>query len=75
VEDSFNKRGYDKTLWHTLSDSLFKECIKDSYWQNRVANMQKPIAKLQKSRCKIAKPIPNIYTTDNIDILDGIEIY
>jgi len=70
IEGSYNKKGYDKTLWHTLSDSLLKECIKDSYWKNR---MRKPIANLQKGRCKSATPIPNINTT--IDILDEIEPY
>jgi hypothetical protein len=75
LEDSFNKMGYDRTLWHTLSDALLNDCIRDSYWKNRVTKMQEPVANVQKSHCKSATPIPYIYTTDNIDVLDGIEPY
>jgi hypothetical protein len=51
--DSFNKRGYDKTLWHTLSDAELRSCLRDEYWKKRMAE-------LQSTHCGIAKPIPNI---------------
>ena len=72
IEDSFNRKGYDKTLWHTLSDAVLKDCIKDSYWKNR---MRKPLANLQKGTCKSARPIPNINTTIDTDVMDGVEPY
>jgi hypothetical protein len=65
LEASYNKKGYDKTLWHTLSDSLLEEVSRDKYWQKRVSKMTNTCVKND-------KPIPDIYTTD---ILDGIKPY
>ncbi len=68
LESSYNKRGYDKTLWHTLSDALLNEVLRDGYWKKR-------IAKMQDVRCKNATPIPYSYNTDIDNVMEGVDIF
>ena len=43
VSDSFNKKGYDKTRWYTLSDSMMSEVATNKYWSKAVYKNETPI--------------------------------
>tara|TARA_X000001388_G_scaffold11020_1_gene6762 strand:+ start:3032 stop:3370 length:339 start_codon:yes stop_codon:yes gene_type:complete len=68
LESSYNKRGYDKTLWHTLSDDKLSEVLRDPYWRKRSSKMKNTLIKND-------EPIPYSYKTDIEDVMDGIEIF
>ena len=48
---SFNKKGYDKTLWYTVSNEILREAEASEYWTKR-------ISKSKKASEKISRPIP-----------------
>lgn len=70
LSDSFNRMGYDKTRWYTLSDSLMSEVSSNSYWKKAIYNSAKPYNKNAKGYNKNATPIPvkNIKETEKSEL-------
>lgn len=68
IKDNFNENSYDRTLWYTLSDELYKKYI--GHIENHLAKM--PNADGENAKCHLAKmpngagenatPIPDINT-------------
>jgi len=48
----FNKRGYDKTKWYTVSNKIYNESKSSDYWKKHLAKVQNP-------SCRSARPIPD----------------
>jgi hypothetical protein len=70
VSGSFNRMGYDKTKWYSLSDALMSEVSSNAYWTKAIYNSAKPHNKNAKGYNKNATPIPvkNIKEKEECDM-------
>lgn len=75
ISDSFNKKGYDKTRWYSLSDSMMQEVSRSKYWKKAICSTEISRNKSATSYNKIETPIPLNNIIDNNIILDEVKPY
>lgn len=65
VVDKYNRKGYDKTNWYSVSNEVLQDAEKQIYWQNRI---KKSSDKNTRASDKITRPIPDKETYNTLHI-------